>query len=240
MGIISLLSTSKRFTDLSLFILIITLSSCLKDDGSLNETVPGTLVSIVHASPDAGNLLIGINGNRVNNQNFNFGNRIIYQLLYPGTYQFQVNSVSDNKALAIKNWGLEPGMCYTIFITDRLDSLKLLNIQDFRYGENPDEGFAGVRFINLSPDSLSLDLQADGIDTLLASAKKFRENSAFGGIVAANRDYTLHLLNHDSGEVLSTLSFTPKEGKYYTIMAKGLMGTEVEGQKFGALILTHD
>ncbi|QNL48335.1 DUF4397 domain-containing protein [Olivibacter sp. SDN3] len=223
-------------------VLLLSLSACLKDNDAQHGSIPGTLVSIVHASPDAGPLVMGINGSRIDNQSFNFGNRIIYQLLYPGSYQFQTNRAADNKALDIKHWSLQAGMCYTIFATDRVDSLELLGVRDFEYGDQPLENHSKVRFINLCPDSLSLDLEASSIDTLLANNKKFKENTPFGDIPAIDSSavYRLNILNHESNTSLTSLEFRPKEGKYYTIMASGFMETEDDAQKFKAFILEHD
>lgn len=222
--------------------LLVSLSACLKDNDQQHGSIPGTLVSIVHASPDAGTLVMGINGSRIDNQSFNFGNRIIYQLLYPGGYQFQANRAVDNKALDIKNWNLQAGMCYTIFATDRVDSLELLGVRDFEYGDAPAANHSRVRFINLCPDSVSLDLKANDIDTLLANNKRFRENTPFGDIAAIDSSaiYRLNVLNHENNTSLATLEFRPKEGKYYTIMASGFMETEDEAQKFKAFVLEHD
>lgn len=217
------------------------LSSCLKDDGDEDGSIPASLVSFVHASPDTDDLIVGINGYRVNNQSFKFGDRIIYQYLYPGGNQFQVNLASDNKKLDVKNWNLEGGVCYSVFAVDRMDSLELLGIRDFYADDVPKEGLAKVRFINLCPDSLALDLKASSIDTLLASEKKFKQNTTFGDIKAEDSSsYTLDIINHETGRVLNNITFTPKQGQYYTIMASGFMETEKEAQKLKAFILKHD
>src|SRR5690606_7509710 len=102
-------------------------------------------------------------------------------------------------------------------------------------------GFARVRFINLCPDSIAMDLKATRIDTLLASNKKFKQNSAFGNIATDDQsNYTLNILNHESGSSLLTTEFKPKQGQYYTIVATGFMDTEVETQKLRVYIFKHD
>gem|GEM_PF-1651628 len=220
---------------------VLFLSSCLKNDEGENGEVPAALVSFVHASPDADELIIGVNGYRANTQSFKFGDRTIYQLVYPGGNQFQVNDAMDNKKLDVKNWNLEGGACYSIFAVDRLDSLELLGVKDFYANDVPKDGFAKVRFINLCPDSVTMDLKADAIDTLLARDKKFKQNSAFGDIKTDdNTTYTLDLVNHETGSSLNKISFKPKEGQYYTIMAAGFMDTEVEAHKLKAFIFKHD
>jgi len=220
---------------------ILFLSACLKNDDDETGSIPASLVSFVHASPDAEALIVGINGYRVNNQSFNFRDRIIYQYLYPGGNQFQVNTAAENKKLDVKDWNLEGGVCYSIFAVDQLDSLELLGVRDFYAKDTPEDGFARVRFINLSPDSLSLDLKASAIDTLLASEKKFKQNSSFGNIKADdNTSYTLDIINHETGTLLDKITFEPKQGQYYTIMAAGYMDTEIEAQRFKASVLKHD
>lgn len=220
---------------------VFSLSSCLKNDDGENGSIPASLVSFIHASPDADALIVGINGYRVNNQSFKFGDRIIYQYLYPGGNQFQVNLANDNKKLDVKNWSLEGGVCYSIFAVDRLDSLELLGVRDFYAKDVPENGLAKVRFINLCPDSLLLDLKASAIDTLLATGKKFKQNTTFGDIKADEKSsYTLEVINHETGALLNSITFTPKQGQYYTIMAAGFMETEEEAQKLKAFILKQD
>ncbi|GAA4793141.1 hypothetical protein GCM10023231_21680 [Olivibacter ginsenosidimutans] len=225
----------------SVIIATLFLSSCLKDNDGENGDIPAALVSFVHSSPDAGELIVGVNGYQVNTQSFKFGDRIIYQYVYPGGNQFQINDASSNKKLDAKNWNLEGGACYSIFAVDRLDTIQLLGVKDFYVNDVPKDGFAKVRFINLCPDSVSLDLKANDIDTLLASQKKFKQNTTFGDIKADdNTSYDITIVNHATGSPLHKTTFKPKQGQYYTIMAAGLMDTEVEAQKLNAFILKHD
>lgn len=222
--------------------LLLSFSACLKDDDdSQNGNIPAALVSFVHTSPDAGDLIVGINGYRVNTQQFKYLDRTVYQLVYPGGNQFQVNTSIDNKKLDVKNWSLEGGVCYSIFAVDRLDSLELLGIRDFYASDLPASGMAKVRFINLCPDSVHFDLKASDIDTLLAADKKFKQNSAFGDIKANdNTTYTLELINHDTKGVVSNASFVPKQGQYYTILATGFIDTEDATKKLKVSVFKHD
>lgn len=221
--------------------LVLFLSACLKDDNSDNGSIPATLVSVVHASPDGGDLIVGIDGSRANNQSFNFGNRIVYLPFFPGGHQFQVNRAADNKMLDVKNWNLEGGVYYTIFAVDRLDSLELLGVRDFYAGDKFKDGHAKVRFINLCPDSLSLDLKANAIDTLLASNRKFKQNSQFGDIMADDKtSYNVQILDHATGRQLAVEEFKPAAERYYTIMAGGVMDPKTEAQKLRVFVLKHD
>lgn len=240
---ILLLTNKKRllYTVLSCCLLLL-LSGCLKDDDNAqNGNIPGALVSFVHASPDAGDLIVGINGYRVNTQPFRYLDRTVYQLVYPGGNQFQANTSADNKRLDIKNWSLEGGVCYSVFAVDRLDSLELLGIWDFYANDMPENDMARVRFINLCPDSISFDLKANTIDTLLATHKKFKQNSAFGNIKADDdTSYVLEVINHDTNVSISSTSFKPKQGQYYTILATGFIDTEEEAKKLKVSVFQHD
>ncbi|MEH6308210.1 DUF4397 domain-containing protein [Olivibacter sp. CPCC 100613] len=222
--------------------LLLPLGACLKDDdGGRDGTVPAALVSFIHTSPDAGDLIVGINGYRVNTQQFKYLDRTVYQLVYPGGNQFQVNTSVDNNKLDVKNWSLEGGVCYSIFAVDRLDSLELLGIRDFYASDVPANGMARVRFINLCPDSVKFDLKTNSVDTLLASDKKFKQNSAFGDIKATdNIAYTLELIDHDSRTPMASTTFTPKQGQYYTILATGFIDTEEEAEKLRVSIFKHE
>lgn len=244
MNISNLLVKNLRYKHIYAFIaasFVLLLSACLKDDSADNGSIPATLVSIVHASPDAGDLIVGIDGSRANNQSFNLGNRIVYLPFFPGGHQFQVNRASDNKMLDIKNWNLEGSVYYTIFAVDRLDSLELLGVRDFYAGDEFKDNHAKVRFINLCPDSLSFDLKANTIDTLLASNKKFKQNSQFGDIIADDKTaYNVQILDHATGRQLAIEEFKPVAGRYYTIMAGGLMDPKTEAQKLRVFVLKHD
>ncbi len=141
----------------------------------------------------------------------------------------------------MKNWSLEGGVCYSVFAVDRLDSLELLGIRDFYANDTPENGMARVRFINLCPDSIAFDLKASTIDTLLATNKKFKQNSAFGDIKADdNTTYVLEVINHDMNLPVSNTSFKPKSGQYYTILATGFIETEEEAKKIKVSVFQHD
>uniref|UniRef100_F4C8I6 DUF4397 domain-containing protein n=1 Tax=Sphingobacterium sp. (strain 21) TaxID=743722 RepID=F4C8I6_SPHS2 len=221
---------------------LLPMSACLKDDDNGQDgTIPAALVSFIHTSPDADDLIVGINGYRVNTQQFKYLDRTVYQLVYPGGNQFQVNTSADNKKLDVKNWSLEGGVCYSIFAVDRLDSLELLGMRDFYASDVPASGMARIRFINLCPDSVKFDLKTSAVDTLLASDKKFKQNSAFGNIKADdNTAYTLEVINHDTHVSMANATFTPKQGQYYTILATGFIDTEEEAKKLKVSIFKHD
>jgi hypothetical protein len=79
------------------------------------------------------------------------------------------------------------------------------------------------------------------VDTLLASDKKFKQNSAFGNIKADdNTAYTLEVINHDTHVSMANATFTPKQGQYYTILATGFIDTEEEAKKLKVSIFKHD
>lgn len=234
--------TKSRCLPLMVFLVSSTLfTACLKDNNSDNNPYGGpAYISFVHASPNTGQLLVGINGERVDRQNFNFGDRLIYLSLFPGAHRIQVNN-ADNKRLVLENYNLERNEAYTVFVADRLDSIRFVAVRDFAVRDEPQNNHARLRFINLCPDSIAFDARIQQQDTLLASNRGFGERSDFNDIQADNSTvYNVQMMRHNQEEVLQSIDFKPLPGRYYTIMAIGLMETEVETQKLSLAILQHD
>lgn len=235
----------QKHTVLSVGIMLSLLfSACLKDNKTQEEldAMGGpAYMSFVHASPNTAQLLVGINGERVDRQSFRFGDRLIYLSLFPGGHVFQVNSADSNRRLVVNPYSLDPGTAYTIFVADRRDSLRFVAVRDFNVHTDPPEGEAALRFINLVPDSVQFDLRMEGRDTLLAENKRFGERSVFGPVEADNSiRYKIDLLVHGTGQELGSVEFKPAPGNYYTIMAKGLMDSEEADRKVALSVLLHD
>lgn len=192
------------------------LSSCNVDDGDyyFYDTVAhGT---IGNASPSSGDLFFFADNNQVNTNGLSFGNAVGYYNFYEGN---RVISVQDNtgNTLASAQLSLSIGDFFTVFAVNDPENMELAVYEDVL--EEPFRGHAGVRFINLSPDSGSIDVEDAGSDAV--SALAYRDASQFINIPEGSHTFRFRSSSDDT--VLYTKQINLAAGRIYTIYTKGLV-----------------
>lgn len=220
-----------------------TFSACLKDDDGLNQI---SAVRALNAVPGSSLLDIGLDAKQLNYnwqtgevEDFAYGDALPYKNAWPGNRRVSVANPEEYpnaKPLAQGTVYFNPGQFYSLYVIG-YDHIELMATEDDL--SEPGEGTANVRFMNLSPDAPALDLGIEGEGTPITSNKAFKE---YGGFVSidAPKTYTFQLIEHASGEVVHTFTFTPENGMVYTVWAKGLFENEDDEElDFGHGIIAH-
>lgn len=204
-------------------------SSCLKSD-HYDYVIQVAGLAFINASPGSPDLdLVADNVRETLPGVFSYDSSYGYLRAYPGYRVFGFTKKHTNNLITSQQFYLQPGEAYSIFIADTLGSAKLFCFKDSL--NIPDTTkYANIRFINLSPDSKSLNLMS-GTDTLFS-------NIAFGkatDFMAVNPDtYSLKTGETGSSATLSTLTnVTFKKGGIYTVWARGYEKTAVDSIKIG-------
>ena len=234
---------STNFKSISKLLLAATLLSavmisCSKsDDDYVAPDISG--LNVIHASPTAEKLDFYIGAARVNDgytipSDFGFGNKFGYLNAYSGTRQVSITKKGVSTPLITENIKLDVQVGYSLFIIDKLETVKFLLLKDDL--TVPPAGKARIRFVNLSPDAPALNL-AVGSATDLFTNKAFKEFSAFETIDAGN-SLTFNVKNTSGGLETKIENVNIESGKIYTVWVKGLKAN-TDDYKLGVAVFTH-
>ena len=186
----------KKMYQVGIALLIATLffafvTSCISNDHI--EPGPVSSLSMYHASPDAPDLDIVVDDQKINSIPFKYGINTNY-------IQF----------------ALEPNEDFSLFVIDEFDKVSVMMLWD--RPSLPAAGQAKLRFINLSPDSQPVQLKIKGVTTPLTAGQSFTEASQF--LDLESNTYTFEVLS--GGNVIDEIPETQLQGGwFYTIIVKG-------------------
>ncbi|WP_316841022.1 DUF4397 domain-containing protein [Pedobacter gandavensis] len=211
-------------------------SACSKKYDDM-EPVQLAAITIVHAGPDTKELDFYFGNERVNKEAaFKYGNKFGYLGAYPGTSRIAITERGKSSILLSKNEMYQAGKFYSSFLVDTGSKRAFFTINDKLDSIAVNEK-AKVRFINLSPDALPLDLALSGTATNIASNKGFKDFSVFTD-VEPGENLTLEVKDHASKTVKTTIpAIKLEKGKFYTVWARGFKDkAETDSLKFKATI----
>lgn len=201
-------------------------------------TPPISYVGIVHATPDAGNVDVYLNGGLAA-QNFAYGSDTGYYAVNPGTYNLQVAPTGTTSYVLNTSISLAPGTAYSVFAIDSLSAIKAAVVTDSF--SIPSSDSVLVRFFHFSPDAPAVDVVvSDG--TTWFSNRTFNDQEAtksyqtFTRIKAGTYNVNVNAAG-TSTVLLPVPALTLQGGKVYTLYAKGFAaGTEAEALGVGTLL----
>mgnify|MGYP001092452396 CR=1 FL=1 len=178
-------------------------------------------VRAVHASPDAPNVDILVNGAPAFT-NVPFRAVSNYALLPPGTYNLKVVPAGASAPVVIDaDVTVEAGKDYTVAATGLLTGITPLVLVDDNSA--PAAGDAHVRFVHLSPNAPAVDVAVAGGGPVIFGNVSFREVGAYTPVPAGTYNLEVRLAG-TSTVVLSVPGVNLKAGKVYTAYAFGLVG----------------
>lgn len=192
------------------------LISCNDDDDS-SEPIEVAYVSLYQASPDTPALDIMVDGRQINFYPFDYTDYTGYLRFYTGDRKLSFSPVNANNVIADTVITFESNSAYSVFTADDYADLKVLVLED--ESDSPSDGNAMIRFINLSPDALHLDLLNEG-DELLFDDQEFMETASFEEITADNHDLMVNFSDDDS-RALQVPDITFYDGLFYTVLVRG-------------------
>lgn len=222
-------------TAVVLSVFSLTFLSCSKLDNNY-EPIHISGLNIIHASPTLELLDVYVNNSRATEAEFEFGDKIGYLSAYSGNRTFNVTKRYSPVSLQSLQYTLEHQNAYSLFVVNKLENVEFLMLEDDL--TEPAAGNAKIRFINLSPDEGTLNLNVNGATADIVTDKAFKEYSDFEEIEAADQ-VTFHVKNTASQTTEVTIANVKiEEGKFYTIYAKGLRANTDE-TRFSAKIFVH-
>lgn len=214
----------------ALFFFCLTMVSCSKDI----EATPYAYLSIANVSPTLGTYNIYLDGTKSNTSGaVAFGGFLTYGTLTAGSHTLNFTTESSTESLLSKTISLDENGVYSAFLIDKNSNMDVLLVKDEMTVASTEKAF--IRFINLSPDAPALDLAVVEGETLVSS-KSYKTSSTFQAIDPKTYSFELKA-NSVVKTILADQSLTA--GKYYTIIARGMMNVGETDQPFGAQLITN-
>lgn len=225
--------TTKTGRLLSIFLLgsAVFFNSCKKSEEVMVEKY--AYVRVVNASPGLGTYNVYANEQIMNNitSAIPFGGTIAYKTFSPGKHTFKFTTAGSITSLFTKEISVnanEVSSYYLIGKPGQLDGLLVFDAnQDVSLSTK-----SFIRFINLSPDAPALDLNIVGAANVTTN-KAYKAYSNYAEVEA--KKYSFEIKDSATGVVKATLTDVDfAAGRYYTIIARGLVSPGVNEQPFSA------
>lgn len=178
-------------------------------------------VRIVHASPDAPNVDVWVNG-AVAVSNLAFKQATTYLELAPGEYQVQVAPTGGTAADAVidATLTLAAGMDYTVAAVGQIAEIAPLVLEGNTAA--PAAGKAHLRVVHASPDAPAVDVSVTGGPVLIENLT-FPTASDYIPVDAGAYDLAVRPTGTETS-VLDINGFMADAGTIYTVLAVGLAG----------------
>ncbi len=192
-------------------------ASCSKD-----EVTPVSYgnIMVVHTSPDAPNVDLLLDNNKINQTALSFPNNTGYLQIPSGTRNFKVNVAGTTTTVINADLPIEKDKSQTLFAIDSVSILSTLLLNDDLTA--PAMGKSHVRFVHLSPDAPAVDIALVGGAVVFPNVA-FKGNTAFTPLDAGT--YNLEVRVAGTSTVALTLPpITVENGRIYTVFAKGFLG----------------
>ena len=203
------------------FVLIASLFAMACNNEGTGVNAGQDSLMLINASPDAGVIDIAFNDLKLNSKLLSYTENTAYNLIDAGIKKVVTTfppSIVEQLSIPML---LKTKKVYSVFFAGRADSSTNVYVATQDNLTNPDKGKAKYRFINLSPNSSTLDLRLTN-DSVLVSNLPFKSASDFNQIKAGN--YVLKLVSRDTSiKTNVSHNFTLTNGKIYTFWAKGLV-----------------
>jgi hypothetical protein len=199
----------------------LSLTSCLDKDNESPAPQPRSFVSFYHGSPDAPDLDILINTQKLNSQPFKYSEYSNYVSFNPGSVRVKFAPVNAVNAFIDTALTFQQDKVYSIFVVDQLAEIDVLVLKDSLV--TPASGKAGIRFVHLSPDAPAVDVATTGTSAAnLFSNVAFKGSTEFIQLTAGT--HTLQVKNAGGSDVLLPVpNVDLTAGRIYTFVFRGFV-----------------
>lgn len=199
------------------------------------DSGPISLVSLFHTSPDAPNLDILVDDEKINNVPFEYGKNTGYVQFSSGNRNLKLRPYGGGTVAIDQIITLEPDEDFSVFVVDEYGKASVMTLWD-----NPDTPAAGnarIRFINLSPDSEPLQLKLKDATVPLTVGQSFKDVSEFMNVEAKSQHFQIL---SGGNVVLELPDSNLVEGYYYTIYVIGYVTPPVGNtNSLSVAVFTH-
>ncbi len=224
------------FSIYSLFavLAVLTFSACEKDNTlpDRDRDAEGPRIRFYNASPNSKPVNIWVNGQKFN------GTAVTYYTAFPGEYFIAPAGQASLKVMDTASTNpiqyfevtqtLDPSKHYSFFAIDSFAKLKPLFLEDNI--TKPAEGKAHMRFLNLSPNSVGVDIMITKFNNItLATPDTLVKALAFGAVADFRPMdigvYDLKIIKTGTpGITVTVAAVTLLQDAQYTTVVRGFVG----------------
>ncbi|WP_280768639.1 DUF4397 domain-containing protein [Salipaludibacillus daqingensis] len=174
------------------------------------------MVRLLHASPDAPEVNISVNGDTVV-EGLDFKTATDYLYLAPGEYTVEIfPTEDDSEPVLTTTLAIESSQAYTVAAVNQLENLDVKVIKDKTTTE---EGMTSVRVGHLSPDAPSVDVLANG--NVVFSDASYLDVTDYEDLSPGTVDLDVNVSGSDD-TVLSLEQTELEANTLYSVFAVGL------------------
>lgn len=219
-------------TSATLFISLVMLSSCKKDE---EVTKSYAKVLVTHASPNAPGVDLLVDNSKQNTAALSFPSNTGYLQVEAGTRNIKVNVSGTSTTVINADLALSKDQNYSVFAIDSVSKISALVLTDDLTA--PASGKAHVRFVHLSPNAPAVDVAVTG-GAVVFGNKAFKDYTAFTPLDAGTYNLEVRVAG-TSTVALPLPGITLQAGKIYTVFAKGFLGG-TGSEALGAEIIANN
>ncbi|HTM97603.1 MAG TPA: DUF4397 domain-containing protein [Pedobacter sp.] len=217
---------TRLFSFLLIFSIVI-LGSCKKKEV---EVPDASYIRFVNASPTFGTYNIYLDDKMLNSAAIPFGGTVSYSPFIFGKHTIKYTTASSNQPVFTKEINLTGNQIHSLYLVDVGAKMDALLFIDNASVTSTTKAF--VKFINLSPDAPSLNLDIAGGANLFTNTN-YKVGTQF--VQVDPKTYTFNLTDFASGAIKTTLpDIEFVAGRYYTIIARGMINPGTNEQSFSA------
>jgi len=199
------------------------------EDEKSDDRVAGAAVRVAHFSPDAPNVDVYVDDNRVL-ADVAYGDVTPYLEIEPGTYAVTITAAGDPETVAFEGDVTFGAAFYTVAAIGELGP------ETFQPAVLVDAGSALARLVHAAPDAPAVDVYAD--DTLLFEDVSFTDSTDYVPVPAGQ--YTLSVRPAGGTEAVASFDATLERGTAYTAYAIGYLEPPTEDDPAFAVEPTVD
>jgi hypothetical protein len=204
-------------------LLVVLFASCKKNEDVVTAPVEEANIIIKHASPDAPNVDLLVDGVKINTSAVGFNTNTGYLKIKAGARNIKVNAVGSTTSVINSNLTLAKDKNYTLYAANRLSNIEPVLVEDNLTA--PAAGKAHIRFVHLSPDAPAVNIVNGAATTNLFSSVAFKSSTAFTPVdaTAAGTAFTFNIRNATTTASVASVPVTLVAGKIYTIVIRGFV-----------------
>lgn len=192
-------------------------------------------MNVINLSPDVLPVYLYINYIKRNTSPYKYSIPSGYISIATLDTPLQIRNNSFVNVLSLNGTTLAANTKYTWIITGLNKTGGLTSIFTVDTAVNPKTGYGKVRFVHASPNTLPLDLFANG--TAAVQNQAFTKVSSFFELPAGNYDFKIYQTGTTS--LLADLKTTTiQDGRLYTIYTQGIAG-HTDTAAFTAAVITN-
>lgn len=205
----------KIYTSILVFVTIITLISCKKDEV---DTTAYTAIGVVNGSPTAATYDVYLGATKLNSAALPLGGGVAYTQQIAGNYDVKFTIAGRGESIYSKSVNLTQNNFNTFFLVGSPNSFDGVFTVDDLKATSTTQAF--VRFVNLSPDAPALTLGTTG-GAAIGTSQAFKGVGNFVPVATGAQSFEL---KDNSSVIRATLTGVNLVANgYYTVIARGLV-----------------